>query len=152
MAHTDNPVVLVVEDDPPVRELIDDVLQEEGYDVVAAHDGAAALRVLETLRVDVITLDLDLPGLTGSDFLRLLQRRKLHIPPVIVVTSHTPVSRQLRKMAQSVVAKPFDIDDLLAAIMELLPPARTRRQRQVGSSDTDAAQTQPDAAAEPSVA
>lgn len=121
MVQPNNPIVLVVEDDPPVRELIDDVLREEGYDVVGACDGASALRVLESIRVDVITLDLDLPGLTGSDFLHLLQRRKLPIPPVIVVTSHTPVARQLRKMAQAVIAKPFDIDDLLAKVIEFVP-------------------------------
>ncbi len=121
MVQPNNPIVLVVEDDPPVRELIDDVLREEGYEVVGACDGASALRVLESIKVDVITLDLDLPGLTGSDFLRLLQRRKLPIPPVIVVTSHTPVGRQLRKMAQAVIAKPFDIDDLLAKVIEFVP-------------------------------
>ncbi len=125
MVYTSNPVVLVVEDDPPVRGLIDDVLREEGYDVVVAHDGAIALQVLDSLKVDVITLDLDLPGLTGSDFLRLLQRRKIQIPPVIVVTSHTPVTRQLRKMAQAVLAKPFDIDDLLAKIIEFVPHLRS---------------------------
>jgi len=151
MAQADNPVVLVVEDDPPVRELIDDVLREEGYDVVAAHDGASALRVLESLKVDVITLDLDLPGLTGSDFLRLLQRRRVQIPPVIVVTSHTPVGRHVRKMAQSVVAKPFDIDDLVAAIVELLPRPRARHQRQVNGADVDAERA-PDGTPEASVA
>ncbi len=132
MVYTNNPVILVVEDDPPVRGLIDDVLREEGYDVVEAHDGAAALQVLDSLKVDVITLDLDLPGLTGSDFLRLLQRRKIKIPPVIVVTSHTPVTRQLRKMAQAVLAKPFDIDDLLAKIIELVPHLQPDTQQAVG--------------------
>ena len=127
MAQTNNPVVLVVEDDPPVRELIDDVLREEGYDVVVAHDGAAALRVLETLQVDVITLDLDLPGLTGSDFLRLLQTRKVQIPPVVVITSHTPVARELKQMTQAVIDKPFDIDDLVATIIELVPRSREAR-------------------------
>jgi DNA-binding response OmpR family regulator len=141
MAQPDNPVILVVEDDPPVRELIDDVLREEGYDVVVAHDGASALRVLESLKVDLITLDLDLPGLTGSDFLRLLQRRKIKIPPVVMVTSHTPVGRQLRKMAQAVVAKPFDIDDLLASIMELVPPPRVVVRQQVEVNQEGASRT-----------
>lgn len=137
MAQLNNPVVLVVEDDPPVRELINEVLREEGYDVVAAHDGADALRVLESLKVDIITLDLDLPGLTGSDFLRLLQRRKIKIPPVVLVTSHTPVGRQLRKMAQGVVAKPFDIDDFLAAVLELVPLNGRVQERQTGGNNMD---------------
>ena len=67
MPTSDTPVVLVVEDDPPVRELLNEVLEDEGYSVVAVHDGATALQVIDSLRVDLITLDLDLPGLSGSE-------------------------------------------------------------------------------------
>src|ERR671917_2189641 len=102
MAATDKPVVLVVEDDPPVRELLDDVLHDEGYEVVAVHDGAIALQVIESLKVDLITLDLDLPGLTGSELLSLLQKRKIKIPPVVVVTGKIPVTHQIKQMAQAI--------------------------------------------------
>lgn len=138
MAATDKPVVLVIEDDPPVRELLDDVLHDEGYEVVAVHDGTMALQVIESLKVDLITLDLDLPGLTGSDLLNLLHKRKLKMPPVVVVTGKIPVARQVKQMAQSIMMKPFDIDELIEVVLQLLPrdmsKARERyRQRGTGT-------------------
>ncbi len=122
--NTDTPVVLVVEDDPPVRELLSDVLQEEAYQVVTVHDGVMALTVLESLKVDLIMLDLDLPGLNGSDFLNILRQRRVSVPPVIVITSYVPVKRSLQKMIQEVIAKPFDVDDLIGAALRLLPSRR----------------------------
>ncbi len=74
-ARTNNPVVLVVEDDPPVRGLLGDVLREVGYEVVGVHDVRAALQFIRTIHVDLVTLDLDLPGLPGSELLRMLQER-----------------------------------------------------------------------------
>ncbi len=121
MPTSETPVVLVIEDDPPVRGLLSDVLEGEGYEVVAVHDGSTALQVIASLQVDLITLDLDLPGLSGSDLLEVLRRRKGKIPPVIVVTSTKPVLRRTRQMAQLVVNKPFDIDELLQGALDLLP-------------------------------
>jgi DNA-binding response OmpR family regulator len=141
-----NPVVLVVEDDPSVRELLEDVLRDEGYQVVVAHDGVTALQVITTLKVDLISLDLDLPGLSGSELLQVLRARNIATPPVIVVTSHTPVERALKEIADAVLGKPFDIDDLLAEVIRLLPRdlpkaearlKQRRRQRRLGGEDSD---------------
>lgn len=136
MATTEIPLVLVIEDDPPVRALLNDVLQDEGYAVMTVHDGAAALRVLESVRVDLITLDLDLPGITGDELLYMLERRKLRVPPVVMITSGTPVPRAIRQLAERVLDKPFDIDDLVRTVKELLPhPAAqpSARARRVGN-------------------
>ena len=116
--------MLVVEDDPPVRELIQDVLGEIDYEVVGAADGNAALQILRSLHIDLITLDLDLPGLTGSEFLLLLRARVAAVPPVIIITSDTPVSRELQEQAQAVVSKPFDVDTLIGIVEQLLPRTR----------------------------
>lgn len=121
MPTIETPVVLVVEDDPPVRGLLSDVLEGEGYEVVAVHDGSTALQVIASLQVDLITLDLDLPGLSGSDLLDVLRRRKVKVPPVIVVTSTKPVQRRVQQMAQRVINKPFDVDELLQGVLDLLP-------------------------------
>jgi len=120
-ARTHNPVVLVVEDDPAVRELIADVLDEVDFEAVTVADGSTALKTMQILHVDLITLDLDLPGLTGSEFLRIIHDRKRPVPPVIVITSAAPVSRELQVKAQGVLTKPFDVDDLIAMIRDLLP-------------------------------
>ena len=119
--RSDNPVVLVIEDDPPVRELIADVLDEIDFEVVAASDGGAALQIMSTLRIDLITLDLDLPGLTGSELLRVIHARAIQTPPVIVITSTAPIGRELQSKVQAVVTKPFDVDDLIATVRKLLP-------------------------------
>jgi CheY-like chemotaxis protein len=119
-ARTDNPVVLVIEDDPSVRELLADVLDEVDYEVVAVPDGHAALRTMQVLHIDLITLDLDLPGLTGSELLRLIHERPQPVPPVIVITSSAPLSRELQSKVQGVMTKPFDVDDLISMIRKLL--------------------------------
>lgn len=134
MTTINTPIVLVVEDDPPVRQLLDDVLHGEGYEVVAVHDGPSALQVIESLSVDLITLDLDLPGLSGSELLTVLNKRRVKVPPVIVVTAERPVKRQIRRMAQEIITKPFDVDQLLSAILRLLPrdlPQAEERARQM---------------------
>ena len=119
-ARADNPVVLVVEDDPSVRELLADVLDEVDYEVVAVPDGPAALRTMQVLHIDLITLDLDLPGLTGSELLRIIHERLQPVPPVIVITSSAPLSRELQSKVQGVMTKPFDVDDLISMIRKLL--------------------------------
>jgi CheY-like chemotaxis protein len=120
-ARTHNPVVLVVEDDPAVRELIADVLDEVDFEAVAVADGSTALLTMQTLHVDLITLDLDLPGLSGSELLRIIHERKHPAPPVIVITSSAPISRELQVKAQGTLTKPFDVDDLIGMIRDLLP-------------------------------
>ena len=121
MTPTNNPVVLVIEDDPDVRALLKDVLDEGNYEVVAVHDVRAALQLIRTVRVDLVTLDLDLPGLPGKEFMRMLNERVRTPPPIIVITSEGPVSRAVRAQVQAVVDKPFDVDDLIAKIRALVP-------------------------------
>ena len=121
MTPTNNPVVLVIEDDPDVRALLKDVLDEGNYEVVAVHDVRAALQLIRTVRVDLVTLDLDLPGLPGKEFVRMLNERVRTPPPIIVITSEGPVSREVRTQVQAVVDKPFDVDDLIAKISALVP-------------------------------
>jgi DNA-binding response OmpR family regulator len=121
MTPTNNPVVLVIEDDPDVRALLKDVLDEGNYEVVAVHDVRAALQLIRTVRVDLVTLDLDLPGLPGKEFVRMLNERVRTPPPIIVITSEGPVSREVRTQVQAVVDKPFDVDDLIAKIRALVP-------------------------------
>lgn len=133
MERSDNPVVLVVEDDPPVRELLQDVLQDEGYEVVAAHDGTMALQIVSSLKVDLITLDLDMPGLTGSELIMVLRKRKIMMPPVVIVTGQIPVKRAIKQMAQAVITKPFDIDEFVGAVLDLLPRRLPRAEARLRS-------------------
>jgi two-component system, OmpR family, phosphate regulon response regulator PhoB len=127
----DRVVILVVEDDPLARELLQNVLTDEGYHVMAAATGEQALTTLGTVWPALITLDLDLPGITGDLMLAELRRRdETRAVPVIVVSAKHPIPREVRELAQAVVPKPFDIDELLTVIRDFVPPP---------ARDTDAA-------------
>lgn len=108
--------VVVVEDDPEIRDLETFLLSAEGYQVVPVSDGTHAAEIIRREAADVVILDLTLPGKDGNTVLRELQDDPVASkPPVIVVSAYLP---QLRATPQvkRVIAKPFDITDLLDAV------------------------------------
>jgi two-component system phosphate regulon response regulator PhoB len=122
----DRGVILVVEDDPLARDLLQNVLSDEGYDVMAAENGEQALATLGTVWPALITLDLDLPGIAGDLILAELRRRdETRALPVVIISAKLPIPHEVRKLAQAVVPKPFDLDELLSVIHTfVLPPDR----------------------------
>lgn len=104
--------VLVVDDDPFLRLSIAELLRSEGFVVLEASDGAAALQILVDQRADLIVLDQDMPIMTGDEFLRARSERDVSIP--VVMLSAT-CSTQLRGVA-ALVRKPFTTVGLLSAI------------------------------------
>jgi DNA-binding response OmpR family regulator len=116
-------VILVIEDDPLVRELLQNVLTEEGYQAIAATTGAEALTAMTTVMPHLITLDLDLPGITGDVILKeLRQRDDTRDLPIVIISAKHPIPAEVRKLAQAVLPKPFDLDKLIATIEKLIPP------------------------------
>ena len=116
------PRVLIVEDDDSTREMLCTVLNESNFDIVAALDGTHALRTSLAKRPDVILLDLGLPELDGSGYLRQLRERDEtagRIP--VIVTSGSPYGRQIAEELGAALffSKPFDLDELVAAITRL---------------------------------
>src|SRR5579859_1998448 len=85
------PLVLVVEDEQPIREVITDVLRDRGFRPVAAANGAEALQLLETIRPDVVVLDLLMPVMHGWDFMENYIPRTAGQRIPIVVVSVNPV-------------------------------------------------------------
>lgn len=115
------PHILVVDDDQEIRETLRQALEDEGYEVYEAEDGAEALDILrESVLPFVVVLDLRMPRLTGDALLRRVNRKE-HLPAqhtfLLVTANHellSPVSlRLLERMDVPVVAKPFDLDHLL---------------------------------------
>src|SRR3954471_1555383 len=116
----DRVVILVVEDDPLVRELLSSVLTDEGYEVMAAEHGQQALAAIGTIWPNLITLDLDLPGIAGDLILAELRlRTETHELPVVIVSAKHPIPSAVHTMAQAIVPKPFDIDELLTVVRRL---------------------------------
>jgi CheY-like chemotaxis protein len=108
-------VVLIIEDDRETNEAIASALLTESYDCLAAYDGLQGLEKLVAQRPDVVLLDLELPGMEGSELLL----RKAQLPPVaktpvIIITglSNPPVLDGTVAMLR----KPFSLEELLVAI------------------------------------
>ena len=106
--------VLVVEDEPDIRETVVEVLSEEGYDVVGASDGNEALEKLHAYHPAVVLLDLMMPGMDGWQF-RAAQRGDPEVSriPVIVVSA---LGRVADLDAAEFIQKPFELDELLKAV------------------------------------
>ena len=111
-------VVLVVEDDESIRNVITDVLEERGFEVAGAANGAEALHFLETRRPDVMVLDLLRPVMHGWEFMESYSERTGGQPiPIVVVSVNPALPRSYSRFGvRSVVGKPFDVDDLLMSV------------------------------------
>lgn len=102
------PSVLVVEDDPSIRQSLIEVLAEHGYAVRSTADGFGALREVTQSRVDAVVLDLGLPDLDGADALRMI--RGISSVPVLVATARddeTEIIALLNAGADDYLVKPF---------------------------------------------
>jgi DNA-binding response OmpR family regulator len=114
--------ILVVEDDPTISRLLRDIFTLAGGAVRLAATADAAAASLSEARPALMTLDLNLPGVSGQALLERLQREPaLRDLPVIVITSQLPVEHEVRALAAAVVEKPFDLEELLAAVSRVAP-------------------------------
>ena len=123
--------VLVADDDPSTRAMIDMALQDAGYDRLLAADGRSALEQARAARPDLIVLDVGMPFLTGDEVHRELRRdpRTRYIPVVFVTAKRTTgeMAARLRNGADDYIAKPFDIDELVARVESALRRATELR-------------------------
>jgi CheY-like chemotaxis protein len=109
--------VLVVEDDDEVRDSYVTVLEQEGYAVHVARDGAEGLLAASTHRPDVILLDLMMPEMDGFTFrLRQQQAPDIAAVPIVVVTAYGSASMAVGMGAAGFVLKPPSVNDLVRAI------------------------------------
>jgi len=115
--------ILVVDDDRTVRELLTTLLQDEGYPVLAASNGAQALELMAEQRPSLVVLDIHMPVLDGPSLARELAQRGWD-PPLLVVTAtaRSPQQSAAAIGAQGALPKPFDADDLLQAVAHLRIP------------------------------
>jgi CheY-like chemotaxis protein len=112
------PTILIVEDDGDLRRLFCLALKLEGFDVVEAADGYSALMRLESRHVDLVVLDLRLPGVDGFTVYEEIESRgALQHVPVIIVTASIEDLSQVRAR---VFRKPITAPELVRAIQETL--------------------------------
>lgn len=113
------PTVLIVEDEEMIREMMDITLTQAGYCVTTAPSGPAALQVLKHQRVQLVLLDVHMPGMSGLEVLEKIKRRVRPTPPVLMVTANRnaeTVTEAMRLGCAGYVAKPFTPADLIARI------------------------------------
>jgi DNA-binding response OmpR family regulator len=121
--------VLVVDDDPVIRRLIEVNLDLEGYEVLQAGDGHAALDLMHAEDVDLVVLDVMMPNLNGWEVReQMLQDQRLEDVPVIFLSARAQdadMQRGSEMRATAYVTKPFDpveFLDLVAEILEVSGP------------------------------
>lgn len=127
--QTSEPVVFVIEDDPSLREAIEDLLSAVGLKALLF---ASVQSFLDSQRPDVpacLVLDIRMPGISGLDFHREMEKLDMHFP-VIFMTGHGDIPMSVRAMKQGAIeflTKPFRDQDLLDAIHQGIALSRTQR-------------------------
>jgi two-component system KDP operon response regulator KdpE len=113
--------VLIVDDEPPIRKLLRMGLSTQGYRVIEAADGNAALDLVRE-KPDLIILDLGLPDMQGLELLRTIRSRNENVPIVVLSSRDDEVAKvqALDFGADDYVTKPFGMDELLARIRAAL--------------------------------
>jgi DNA-binding response OmpR family regulator len=115
-------IVLVIDDERAITEMIADVLGDEGYKVVGAHRGDEALALLESVRPDVILLDLYMPWIDGATLLARLRAYPTlaDVPIVVMSASSTTAEPLMLPGATAALVKPFEIHVLLESVASAL--------------------------------
>ncbi len=122
--------VLVVDDEPEMASLVERGLREDGYDVVVAHDGVAAMAASREAPIDIAIIDVMLPGMSGFELCRRL-RESGSTAAILMLTARDAVDDRVRGLdagADDYLTKPFAFAELSARLRAL------RRREAVGSA------------------
>ncbi|WP_432353853.1 response regulator transcription factor [Sporosarcina sp. A2] len=115
--------LLVVDDDPHIRELMKIFLSKEGFSIVEATDGEEALSVLETEKIDLIILDIMMPNMDGWAFCQEVRTYYSDSLPVLMVTAKGETAQKVKGFdlgADDYLVKPFAPAELMARVRALL--------------------------------
>ncbi len=114
--------ILIVEDDPKMRDALQYIMRKEGYGVDAVGEGESALEKLKTTDYELIISDLKLPGMDGMDVLRAAKKYKPYVG-VIVITAYGTIDSAVVAMksgAEDYITKPFNIDHIRLVVKKAL--------------------------------
>jgi DNA-binding NtrC family response regulator len=123
----ETPRILIVDDDPGQRSLLDSFLRGQNFEIVLADSGERALELLPAGKFDMMISDVRMPGLTGLETLRRV-RKIFPSLPVLLVTAYADIREAvvaMRDGALNYLAKPIDLDELLATVRSATGVAQT---------------------------
>lgn len=119
--------ILVIDDDPEVTMIIQEILKTKSYDVVIAHDGLRAMEKTNEKKIDLILMDLRLPIFSGFWFCDAFRRKPetKNIPIIVIsaLTSPEDMQKAYKVGASSFLKKPFRSDELLEVVSKTLSAA-----------------------------
>lgn len=117
--------ILIAEDEPKLREMLAELLTEEGYQVSTAADGEEAVELLARESPDLLLLDIKMPNMTGLDVMNALRQTKPKLP-IIVSSAYSKMASDMTVLTSNVKAylvKPVDVDELLEAVEKAIAEA-----------------------------
>lgn len=118
-------VVLFVDDEPLQRNILKEILDDEGYETYSASSGQEGLKIMKEIKPDVILTDLKMEGIDGIEFIESLPKEPFD-PPVIVMTAYGTIStavEAIKKGAFDYLTKPLDEDVLLITVKRAVEKA-----------------------------
>jgi two-component system response regulator PilR (NtrC family) len=118
--------ILIVDDEEVLRDVLDAVLRREGFEILAAASGEEALSVLDSEEIDLVILDVMLPGISGIDTLRAIRISNPDLP-VIVITAFSSIDGAIDAMKQGAfhyIPKPFKNEEVVLTVNKALEQRR----------------------------
>ena len=108
--------ILVVDDDEAIRDMVAMVLEDEGYEVATAPNGAQALGLIARGAPSLVLLDLNMPVMSGWELHARLRIEAPNIPVIFMTAGQEARAEARRHAAAGFLSKPFDLDDLLKMV------------------------------------
>lgn len=129
--------ILVAEDDKNTRRLMEAVLKEHGYHPILACDGLEALKLLDSHHVDLVILDIMMPGMDGYEFTRQLRATDYTLPILMVTAKQLPEDKRKGFIVgtDDYMTKPVDEEEMILRIRALLRRAQIVNERRITIAD-----------------
>jgi DNA-binding NtrC family response regulator len=120
------PTILVVDDEPAIRELLEDVLKWERFRILTATSADEAIRFLAESRVDVVVSDVSMPGKSGQELLTFLKSTYPHVPVIMITgfSDRTMLKKLMASGADGFFTKPFHSNELIATVHRVIAMRR----------------------------
>ncbi|MFN7038643.1 MAG: response regulator transcription factor [Alphaproteobacteria bacterium] len=119
--HSLKSLILIADDEPQIRKMLRITLEAAGYKTEEAKSGKEAIRLIASIRPDLVLLDLGLPDIDGTEVIR--QTREWSNVPIIIISAHSEEERMIKAFnmgSDDYVIKPFSVELLLARIQSTL--------------------------------